>query len=205
MRIRIAIALCCLLSVTPSANAFLEDLCQSRGSGPQTLGFCVRPVCPSAFGPNRACPAQLYDFATIKPGRSMIHADSTYFIAQALGYRADVAYWIAAYDEVTDYGQYLPIDQCGVQASAQNSGRNFISAAFNGFVRTNANTDGPLDHYVVSFSPNGQGTDVHGAGGVQALYPLHYPQPGYPANIDDTYQKTLANLRQWGMLASAND
>lgn len=130
----------------------------------------------------------------------MIHMDSTYFLAQALGYRADVAYWIAAYNENADYGQYLPIDQCGKQASAQNSGANYITAAFNGFVRTNRNTDGPLDHYIVSFSPNGQGTDVHGAGGVQALYPFHYPQPGYPLHIDDTYQKTLANLRQWAML-----
>jgi hypothetical protein len=75
-----------------------------------------------------------------------------------------------------------------------------ISTAFNGFVRTNTNTDGPLDHYVVSFSPNGQGTDVHGAGGVSSLYPLHYPQPGYPVHIDDNYQKTLANMRIWALL-----
>jgi hypothetical protein len=188
-----------LLFAAP-ASAFLEDLCLPRRPGQAALTWCVRPDCPT---PNRACPAQLLDFATIKPGRSMIHADGTYFIAQALGYRADVAYWIAAYDEVTDYGQYKPIDQCGVQASAQNSGRNYITAAFNGFVRTNRNTDGPLDHYVLSFSPNGQGTDVHGAGGVQALYPLHYPQPGYPVHIDDTYQKTLANLRQWAMMPSS--
>jgi hypothetical protein len=84
MRIRIAIALACLLIVAPSANAFLEDLCQSRRPGPRTLGACVRPVCPPSFPSNRACPGQLLDFATIKPGRSLIHADSTYFIAQAL-------------------------------------------------------------------------------------------------------------------------
>lgn len=200
MRIRIAIALSCLLLIAPSTNAFLEDLCQSRRSGPRTLGACIRPVCPPGFPANRACPAQTLDFATIKPGRSMIHADSTYFIAQALGYRADVAYWITAYNEVTDYTQYKPLDQCGNEASLQNSGRSYISAQFNGFQRTNLNTDGPLDHYVVNFSPNGQGTDVHGAMGVQSLYPLHYPKPGYPVHIDDTYQKTLANARQWAML-----
>jgi hypothetical protein len=199
MRARI-VAFGCLLLAAAAAHAFLEDICLPRRPGQGALSWCIRPQCPPPFTPNRACPAQTLDFATIKPGRSMIHADSTYFIAQALGFRADVAYWIAAYDEVTDYGQYLPIDQCGVQASAQNSGSSYITAAFNGFVRTNRNTDGPLDHYVVSFSPNGQGTDVHGAGGVQALYPLHYPQPGYPVHIDDTYQKTLANMRQWAML-----
>lgn len=75
----------------------------------------------------------MIDFGTIKPGRSMVHADSTYFIAQALGYRADVAYWITAYNEVTDYTQYKPLDQCGNEASLQNSGRTYISAQFNGF------------------------------------------------------------------------
>jgi hypothetical protein len=192
-----------LLFVATTANAFLEDICLPRRSGEKGLSFCIRPNCPGD-DPNRSCPGQVADFASIKPGRSMIHADSTFFIAQALGYRADVAYWIAAYDEVTDYGQYIPIDQCGVQASKSNSGANYISSAFNGFVRTNVNTDGPLDHYVVPFSPNGQGTDAHGAMGVQALYPLHYPRPGYPERIDDTYQKTLANLRQWAMIPTSD-
>jgi hypothetical protein len=197
------------------AEAFLEDLCLPRTSTSGVLSWCLTPTCPPGNAPNTACPQQTADFATIKPGRSMIHMDSTYFIAQALGYRADVAYWIAAYNEVADYNQYVPIDQCGVQAAneytimngttlqtATNTGRDYITAQFNGFQRTNTATDGPLDHYIVSYSPNGQGTDVHGAGGVSALYPFHYPRPGYPARIDDEYQKTLANLRQWGMMKS---
>ncbi|HET7434660.1 MAG TPA: hypothetical protein VFN10_08115 [Thermoanaerobaculia bacterium] len=210
----------CLLLVTFTSTttlyAFLEDLCLPRRSADGKLSWCVAPTCPVAqANPNRACLVQLVDFGTIKPGRSMIHMDSTYFLAQALGYRADVAYWIAAYNEVTDYTQYVPIDQCGVQAAndvsiqngmtqqtAVNSGRDFITAQFNGFQRTNLQTDGPLDHYIVNYSPNGQGTDVHGAGGVQAIYPLYYPRPGYPLHIDDTYQKTLANLRQWAMIAT---
>lgn len=207
-----------LMFVAQSASAFLEDLCLPRRGVNGTLSWCLTPNCVVPPQPNLACPQQVIDFGTIMPGRSMIHADSTYFIALALGYRSDVAYWIAAYNEVTDYAQYVPIDQCGVQAAnlnaiqagntlqtAPNSGRDYVTANFNGFQRTNIATDGPLDHYVVPFSPNGQGTDVHGAGGVQALYPFHYPKPGYPVRIDDVYQKTLANLRQWGMLASASD
>lgn len=212
------LVLCVLVFLLPatSAFAFLEDLClPRRGQKNATLSWCVQPSCPvNQRFPNRACLVQLADFGTIQPGRSMVHMDSTYFIAQALGYRADVAYWIAAYNEVTDYTQYVPIDQCGVQAAnantlangmtkqtAPNSGANFITARFNGFQRTNLNTDGPLDHYIVNYSPNGTGTDVHGAGGVSALYPFHYPVPGYPQRIEDTYEKTLANLRQWGMFA----
>ena len=214
VRVRTAlVSVLVLLMSTQGAYAFLEDLCLPRQPGGETLSFCLNPNCLNAPAPNTACAQQIIDFGTIKPGRSMIHADSTYFIALALGYRADVAYWIAAYNEVTDYAQYVPIDQCGVQAAnldsihaqntlqtAPNSGRDYITASFNGFQRTNVATDGPLDHYVVPFSPNGEGTDVHGAGGVQALYPFYYPRPGYPLHIDDTYQKTIANLRQWGML-----
>ena len=197
-------------------HAFLEDLCLPRRNSDGSLSYCIKP-CPPGNDPNTTCPQQTADFVTIKPGRSMIHADSTFFIAQALGYRADVAYWIAAYNEVADYAQYVPIDQCGVQAANQasikaqttqqtkpNSGRDYVTAYFNGFQRTNPNTDGPLDHYVVSFSPNGEGTDVHGPQGVSGLYPLHYPKPGYPVHIDDLYQKTLANLRQWAMRRTAD-
>lgn len=186
-----------------TAHAFYEDICLPRRKADGTLSWCLTPTCPGGKqNPNRACLEQTFDFLTVKPGRSTIHHDATYFLAQALGYRADVAYWIAAYNEVTDYTQYVPIDQCGVQASSTNTGGQYITAQFNGFQRTNTNTDGPLDHYVLNFSPNGQGTDVHGAGGVQSLYPFHYPQPGYPLHIDDTYQKTLANLRQWAMIPS---
>jgi len=199
------LAVLCALAVLFAVpmNAFFEDICIPRKGQKGPLSWCINPNCLSPVNtPNRVCPQQALDFFTVQPGRSMIHADSTYFIAQALGYRADVAYWIAAYNEVTDYGLYNPIDQCGKQAASSNSGKNYMAAAFDGFRRTNTNTDGPLDHYTASYSPNGQGTDVHGAGGVQAVYPLHYPIPGYPEHIDDTYQKTLANLRGWGMLAT---
>jgi hypothetical protein len=202
MSLRRSLLVLIAIAIPTTAHAFLEDLCLPRNPAQGKLTWCIAPAarCVVQPQPSRACLQQLADFGTIKPGRSMIHADSTYFIAQALGYRADVAYWIAAYDEVTDYSQYLPIDQCGVQASASNSGAPYITAQFNGFVRTNQNTDGPLDHYIVSFSPNGEGTDVHGPEGVLGIYPFHYPRPGYPVRIDDTYQKTLANLRRWAML-----
>jgi hypothetical protein len=213
----VAVCVLVLFTATQGAYAFFEDLCLPRRNAQGKLTWCLNPVCVNPPAPNTACPQQIVDFATVMPGRSMIHADSTYFIALALGYRSDVAYWIAAYNEVTDYAQYVPIDQCGEQAAnnnaikgqktlqtAPNTGRDYITASFNGFQRTNTATDGPLDHYTVPFSPNGQGTDVHGAAGVQALYPLYYPRPGYPVHIDDVFQKTLANLRQWGMMKSTD-
>src|SRR5436305_15110211 len=127
MRRNILIVLLLVLCVPTAVHAFLEDLCLPRRKGEGALSWCIQPNSPKSNA-NRASVQQTLDFATIKPGRSMIHADSTYFIAQALGYRADVAYWIAAYDEVTDYGQYIPIDQCGVQASSSNSGAGYQRA-----------------------------------------------------------------------------
>lgn len=195
-----------LTSATPSW-AFLEDLCVSPD---HKIRSCIEPneACKIKPGPNAVCPAQLQQsFAMVfrhSPGRSMVHADATYFLAQAVGYRADVAYWIAAYNEVADQTRYAPIDQCGNQATATNSGKNFVTLQFNGFQRTNVKLDGPLYHYVVPFSPGGDGRDAHGANGVRALYPLHSPAPGYPQAIDDVYQGTLANLRQWAMRADSS-
>ncbi|MBS2027506.1 MAG: hypothetical protein JST54_06320 [Deltaproteobacteria bacterium] len=200
VRLAVPVSLALLLVPRPAA-AFFEDLCVSKAGKFET---CIEPFSACKVKPSvgSACPVELQQATALaarpRPGRSMIHADATYFLAQALGYRADVAYWIAAYDEVTDLTRYAPIDQCGVQASEKNSGRRFITATFNGFQRTNTKTDGPLYHYTLAFSPNGDGTDVHGASGVQAVYPLRFPAPGYPA-IDDIYQGTLYNLRQWAM------
>jgi hypothetical protein len=184
------------------AFTYFEDLCVGKN---HKIQACIQPPqgCKLTPSAGSVCLAQIAQAArnVIEqlPGRSMVHADATYFLAQALGFRSDVAYWIAAYNEVADLTRYAPIDQCGGQASESNSGKRYITAAFNGFLRTNIKLDGPLYHYVLPFSPNGNGTDVHGAGGVQAVYPLHYPAPGYPATVDDVYEGTLFNLRQWAM------
>src|SRR4051812_24053538 len=109
MRMKLVI-LCLIFTASATrVDAFLEDLCQPRNLQTNaTLSWCIQPTCPTKENPNRACPVQLAEFGTIKPGRSMIHMDSTYFIAQALGFRSDVAYWIGAYNENSDYAQYAP-------------------------------------------------------------------------------------------------
>src|SRR5687768_2057924 len=65
-----------LLAGVSPGSAFLEDLCLPRRLADGTLSWCVRPDCPvEELFPNRACAVQLADFATIQPGRSMIHHD----------------------------------------------------------------------------------------------------------------------------------
>ncbi|MEA2342180.1 MAG: hypothetical protein QOF63_349, partial [Thermoanaerobaculia bacterium] len=86
------VAICLLIAFTPtqSASAFYEDLCLPRPNAKGKLSWCLNPTCAQPPQPNTACPQQIIDFGTVMPGRSMVHADSTYFIALALGYRSDV-------------------------------------------------------------------------------------------------------------------
>ena len=48
-------------------------------------------------------------------GRSLVHSDSTYVIAQVLGYSAWQAYQIMIYAEATDQSSYEPFDQEGLR------------------------------------------------------------------------------------------
>lgn len=169
-------------SLPRQASAFYEDVCVT---GPGTFDSCISAASAQKSG----------------PGRSTIHMDATYFLAQAIGFRADVAYWIAAYDEVTDLAAYAPFDSCGTFATPQNSGAKYIAASFNGFARDNMASGGSVYHYVSAFSPAGNGSDVFRRGGPQGLYPFRFPSPGYP-QIDTVYEGTLAAFRGWALQAA---
>jgi hypothetical protein len=49
--------------------------------------------------------------------RSMVHYDSTYIIAQAVGLTPSAAYWVAAYTEATDQGHLVPVGAHGAALS----------------------------------------------------------------------------------------
>jgi hypothetical protein len=76
------VAICLLITFTAAqpASAFFEDLCLPRpnAKGKTKLSWCLNPICAVPPQPNTACPAQVIEFATVMPGRSMLHADSTY-------------------------------------------------------------------------------------------------------------------------------
>lgn len=83
-------------------------------------------------------------------GRSMVHMDATYVIAQAVGFSAEAAFWIAAYDEAVDKGSFKPTNECG----------NFLSPDrmpedMTGFNRFHLCAGGSEFHYLVKSSrPN---------------------------------------------------
>ena len=83
-----AAGVCALLVSPHPAAAFFEDLCVEKD---QKFEMCVEPfsACKVKPRPNGVCPMELAEalasVAKHVPGRSMIHADATYFLAQAPG------------------------------------------------------------------------------------------------------------------------
>lgn len=110
--------LCCLAAIaTTPVWAFSEDLCwQADGSGVTSctpLPAECEPVgtsSPACLTRATAVFAAVRNFAH---ARSSVHVDATYLMAQAIGFPAEDAYWIAAYDEAVDLGSYEPVDLQG--------------------------------------------------------------------------------------------
>ncbi|MGH2901561.1 MAG: hypothetical protein ACRDMZ_22995, partial [Solirubrobacteraceae bacterium] len=115
-----------------------------------------------------------------------VHTDVTFLLAQAVGFSATDAYWIAAYDESADLGSFEVRDN----NSMPFGGGAFATASVSGFVRTTAMTGGPLLHVIAPYN--------HG---------LDTPPPGvdglHPDPHDAATEVTLANFRAWALAASS--
>src|SRR5271168_5247649 len=106
---------------TQAAWAFGEDLCMNlpKEGNPDPLFNCITLPDNCKPGNNTAaCRAAAFnsvpqDAESISGGRSMLHVDATYYIAQAIGFDSWTAYQIAMYDGDTDTGQYVPHNQKG--------------------------------------------------------------------------------------------
>lgn len=103
------------------AYAFAEDLCFDAqgvyGAGPVIDCLPVPVQCDPDLGEDYdSVSCQLATIAAAignVPGRSTIHVDATYYIAQALGLDRTSAYWLVAYNEAVDLGIYVPYDEQG--------------------------------------------------------------------------------------------
>ncbi len=164
---------------------FSEDLCVTNGA----LVNCLSAEhCSQASEDTTLCRANAtFDalkVTLLENGRSTLHTDATYFIAAALGLRADVAYFLAAYDQATDLGQYVPFDMQGAQMTEET---RWHTALINGWQRTNAITGGLSYHYVTVYKrgPNG---------------PAGYAIDGQHPRLDDpVHEGLLHHLRTWAM------
>lgn len=167
------------------ALAFAEDVCHPKDGGAMVdclpLPAACQPV-PEAGNPCLSAAVAEYAALTLKYGvvRSTIHADVTHLLAQAAGFKADDAYWIAAYAEVPDYGVFEPTDMNGAPVGEGA----YRTAELSGFVRTDLGTGGFLFHFV----PAGAG-----GGPIDGLHPA----------LDDAVgEGMLVHLRTWAKAAT---
>src|SRR5262245_41972350 len=164
------------------AHAFAEDLCYPQGGGALVNCTPLPAVCRPAGKQTNACKAAIVAVVarrqnTSDGGRSSIHTDVTYLLAQSVGFSATDAYWIRAYDEPTDRGSFTPRD---TRSMPVGNGA-FTTANITGFVRTDAAVGGPLLHYIAPYN-GGRDTPPPGVDGL-------HPDP-----TDAAVEPTLANF-----------
>jgi hypothetical protein len=132
-------------------------------------------------------------------GRSLVHSDSTYLMAQLIGFTPWQAYQMMIYSEATDQSEYTPFNQKGEQmlTSSQinfcrnNWGVNYpnycliITPVMNGIYKFNAYTGGMLLHLHTRYSANG----------------LQPPTIAFPSDFfspnNSPYEALLTNMRGW--------
>ncbi|MFD4179589.1 hypothetical protein [Rhodococcus sp. NPDC058514] len=183
--VALALAAAAIFVAPPQAHGFAEDICYTVGGAPPHSCAPLPPSCPPDDPNGPICGLEAfvrYGYTLRQPlgGRSLVHADSTYIIARAVGFSVRDAYWIAAYDEATDLGIFAARDMNGqLVADADASTTKDIS----GLVRTHFATGGFLYHFL----PTMRG-------------PLD-PQPnGLRPDVDDpAHEVMLTHVRRWAM------
>lgn len=88
-------------------------------------------------------------------GRSTIHLDATYILAQSVGFSSEQAHLIAAYDQATDIAQYVPRKRSGELIIAPELCENsveglcrYVSRDVTGVTRSSFATGGQLFHFI---------------------------------------------------------
>ena len=208
-----AAVLCAAILFASNAQAFGVDVCfNSPTSGQAPIRNCigVEQVCRTS----NLTPAQqlgcrvaattdslsgLSGTNAIIGARSLLHSDSTYLMAQLIGYTPWQAYQVMIYDEATDQSEYTAYDQNGAQmlsdaeiadcrsrwGPAMPRRCRILSPVVNGLYKFNDATGGMLLHLHARFSPNGAAP----------------PAIGFPADYFSTanarYEPLVNNLRAW--------
>ncbi len=125
-------------------------------------------------------------------GRSTIHVDATYVIAQRIGFAAEDACWLVAYNEATDLGSYVPRDldgrnlvdpaECG--GAGEPGACALLTRSIDGVTRTNFGSGGVFFH---SHAPH-HALDASPVPDVDGLR---------PDLSDPSTEAFLVNMRRW--------
>lgn len=165
------------LSCIPAVSfGFAEDICYSKTGGLQN---CFAYPCEigdvSLTCQAKALKGLQENLDQSHGGRSTLHTDATYYLAQIIGFNADQAHVIASYNEATDLGIYAPHDINGQPLVGRT---DLITKDISGLTRFNFR--GFLLHYVIPYNPQQK------------------PINGLHPNIHDAdTEVTLANIRRW--------
>jgi hypothetical protein len=170
------------LIISSPAWSFAEDVCYLPNGGGVADCTPLPAVCKTPFPNDKpAClAAATATFAAQGDtfpdgGRSSIHTDATNVMAQAIGFPRESAYWIAAYDQATDLGDFEPKTMNG----APFGDGTLKTATLDGIARTRLETGGVLFHF---------GAPRAGANGIDGLHP----------DVDDPQVELfLSHLRSW--------
>jgi hypothetical protein len=186
-----ALAAGAILTPARDAAAFAEDLCYAPGGGPLANCGPLPEVCRPAGTDTAACKVALIAVVARQRnasdgGRSSVHTDVTFLLAQAVGFSATDAYWIAAYDESADLGAFEIRDN----DSRPVGGGALATASVTGLVRTDAMSGGVLLHVIAPYN-HGRATPPPGIDGL-------HPDP-----TDAATEVTLANFRAWALATSS--
>lgn len=168
-----------------TAEAFAEDVCYSKIGISATNCASLPRICSLNEPTTPACRADALarvgaGGARPGTGRSLVHSDSTYIMARAIGFSVDDAYWIAAYDEAADLGSFTPSNVDGTPAPNASA---LTTSDVGGLVRTSFSTGGLLFHFLApikgdsNLQPDGLHPDVH----------------------DAKHEVMIAHLRRWAL------
>ncbi len=210
-----ALALCLWLLPAPQASAFGVDVCYNApDSGLEIVRNCigVEEFCrTSNLSPGDQLTCRIVATAdslsgltggnSIIGGRSLLHSDSTYLMAQLIGYSPWQAYQVMIYNEATDQSEYTPFDQDGFQMLADADiahcraewGQTMpryclaLTPVMNGVYKFNDESGGMLLHLHARFSPTGEAPPA-------VAFPADYLAP---ANAN--YEPLVNNLRDWAL------
>lgn len=167
------------------------ELCRTSHLTPILQGLCrLAATGDSLSGLNGS---------TVVGGRSLVHTDATYVMAQLIGYTPWQAYQMAIYSEATDQSYYTPFDQngnpllssdtiasCQEQwGSAMDNACLLTTPQVNGLSRFDADSGGMWLHLHARYSVDGQMPP-------RQPFPVDYLSPEYAQS-----EKLLNDFHAW--------
>ena len=158
-------ALAMSISISTS-HAFVEDICLGEGGQIENFYYDAAIQSIPECGYGKYYPRCVFKvlkrssdtFGDTSICRGIIHFEAVYFTAQAVGFRGDIAYFIAAFSQAIDFNQYRAIDSCGIDLPFR-----YWTPPLRGLLRTSTVSGGSIRHLGVPYGNDSDTTD--------ALYP----------------------------------